>query len=755
MTGVYLTSTVIEAFISAAWIDISDRVVTDLNAQMGMFDASHSNRLASPGSLSFSMNNNDGAYTPSPTFRRGIPIKVTCTYGEHSREKFYGRVSEIDVDAGEVGEERVHVRVLDWLDFATNQTVREQPVQTDKKIEEAVAQLLMDFPVQPNAVLLESGVSTFPTIFDAVSKNTTMYRELNDLILSEYGYGYMDRGGERLHIEAGDSRKNTGELAQLPVDSDGSVLLKEDGDILLLEDGTGGILLETTTDAVYNNNFSLDSDNPKIVHGKHVLNDVSFTVYPKRTDTVLKVLFTLSYPIFVPELSLIEVIGYFSDPTGGNKVSGISFTDPVATTDFLMNSEEDGSGTNLTANFSVVPIYSSEGVKYQITNSNVGGYITFLQQRGFGIYTYNPIEIIADDAFSKKEYGVRSLSIRQPYQQNTDVALFESARIIDIDKDPRNVLQKVQFTANASDELMKSFLLLDIGNLVKITNVKPAIDSFFYIQGMTWKIGFDGSVEFSWICKELVQLRAIAVKYSGTYVSRNAVIYGLQSRISSCSQISLSAWVYLTGNTNCPVISNYGGGVGWYLFVLATGKIQFRQNFTPTDGIWSTTNDVLTACLNGWHQIGVSYDNSSDVNNAVFYVDGVSVAVTETDAPSGTADLGINQQFMLGNMKIVTDVLGYNFLGLQRDVRVYNRILTADEWAALAAGENDYTTVPDGLIFNGFFVRDFRWEDYVGDSILPNMKVLDRLYESTGSVTYDTSIANSQVKGEDPDLVSY
>jgi hypothetical protein len=750
--GVYLTSTVIEAYISGAWIDISDRVVTDLDAKMGMFDESYTNRLASPGSLSFSLNNKDGAYTPGPTFGKGTPIRVSVVYAGFEVTKFFGRIDSADIDDGTWGEERVHVRMLDWLDFATNQIIREQPVQTNKSIDAAATALIVDTPIPPNQVLLENGTFVFPSVFDAISKNTTIYRELNNLIMSEFGYGYMDRGGERLHIESSASRQNLGNVAQLPLEGDGSVLLKEDGDTLLLEDGTGGSLLEQTEDAVYVNTFT----ELRVVHGKHILNEVSFTVYPKKVDTSLKVLFTLAKPVFVPELSSVEITGYFSDPTGGARINGTSFTDPAATTDYMMNSLEDGTGTDLTANLTVTPVYSSEQVKYVLTNSGAAGYVTFLQQRGFGIYSYNPIEILAEDTVSQENYGVQNLSIRQPYQQGRDLADVEAVRILDIEKDPRNVAVKVSFVANTSDALMKSFMFVDISSLVKITNTKPAIDSYFFVQGMNWKIGLKGETTFSWAIKDVVTLTPIAVNFSGTFASRNAIVYEPLSKINSLQQMSLSAWVYLTSaSSNFPIMTIRPTGIGWYWFVFSNAKMNFTQLFTPTDGVWNTTNDVFTAILNGWHHVAITYDNSNAANDPVMYVDGVSVPVTEAATPAGVADLPANGQLIFGNMKIVGDVLGYNFKGLMKDVRIYSRILSADEMLELASNENDYTTIPDSLLFQGFFVRNFRWNDYVGDPITPSMKVLDGVFETPGTVTYDTEVSNSEVEGADPELASY
>lgn len=49
---------------------------------------------------------------------------------------------------------------------------------------------------------------------------------------------------------------------------------------------------------------------------------------------------------------------------------------PVATTDYIMNAAADGSGADLTANFTVLATYGTDSVDYEIKNNGVTqGYI--------------------------------------------------------------------------------------------------------------------------------------------------------------------------------------------------------------------------------------------------------------------------------------------------------------------------------------------------------------------------------------------
>src|SRR5574340_117091 len=66
----------------------------------------------------------------------------------------------------------------------------------------------------------------------------------------------------------------------------------------------------------------------------------------------------------------------------------------------------------------------------------------------------------------------------------------------------------------------------------------------------------------------------------------------------------------------------------------ATRKLLIISGWSTNAGVWTTTNDVLTAGTK--HSIIVSYNAGSTANNPVVYVDGVSKAVTRVAAPSGT-----------------------------------------------------------------------------------------------------------------------
>lgn len=103
------------------------------------------------------------------------------------------------------------------------------------------------------------------------------------------------------------------------------------------------------------------------------------------------------------------------------------------------------------------------------------------------------------------------------------------------------------------------------------------------------------------------------------------------------------------------------------------GHLAITARWTTVSGIWRTNSAYKT--VGQWYRFGYSYDAGSTANDPVIYVNGVSVALTETGTPSGSYPAGgTNQNFGIGGW-------GGNTINGKMDAPLlYNRILTADEF---------------------------------------------------------------------------
>lgn len=93
---------------------------------------------------------------------------------------------------------------------------------------------------------------------------------------------------------------------------------------------------------------------------------------------------------------------------------------PVATTDYTMNSAANGSGTNLTANFTVTHFDLGNTVLARVKNNGAtDGYITLLKVRGNAI-TQSSLVLKTEDATSQAEYGVLRMKYASDWLQSAN-----------------------------------------------------------------------------------------------------------------------------------------------------------------------------------------------------------------------------------------------------------------------------------------------------------------------------------------------
>ena len=159
---------------------------------------------------------------------------------------------------------------------------------------------------------------------------------------------------------------------------------------------------------------------------------------------------------------------------------------------------------------------------------------------------------------------------------------------------------------------------------------------------------------------------------------------------------TISAWVYpkrrggyrgiiITKGSNTP-----GVYTGWNLqYHDVTQHLKFERVTDATDGGWQTNGGAVP--LNQWSHIALAYDDSSNVNEPVIYVDGVSQTVTETDTPTGTMSSDATHVLFVGNHTATRQA----FKGSIDHPRVWNRTLSASEMKNLYASRGEW-------LFNDF-----------------------------------------------------
>ncbi|MBW8036725.1 MAG: LamG domain-containing protein [Planctomycetes bacterium] len=79
-----------------------------------------------------------------------------------------------------------------------------------------------------------------------------------------------------------------------------------------------------------------------------------------------------------------------------------------------------------------------------------------------------------------------------------------------------------------------------------------------------------------------------------------------------------------------------------------------------------------------WHHVAVVLDTDERIEKAILYVDGTADPIS--DYKEGEVNTSSDSNVLIGGSDIVTD--GYRY---KDDVRIYDRALSAEEIAVLAA----------------------------------------------------------------------
>jgi hypothetical protein len=172
---------------------------------------------------------------------------------------------------------------------------------------------------------------------------------------------------------------------------------------------------------------------------------------------------------------------------------------------------------------------------------------------------------------------------------------------------------------------------------------------------------------------------------------------------------------------------------GWYLVVSSESSgvadLRFRQRWGS--GVFygvETTARELT--LDQWNHVAITLDQDSDSNNAIIYINGFSVAVSEVDDQSGgTADDDSSRQLIIGN----NGAFNRTFDGNMSEITLYNTILSAGQIKTLYNGREPYNH-KEGVA-SGNLKAWYR----MGDGVLDN-RVVNGLIADQTNATKEASL---------------
>ena len=469
---------------SGVWTDVSVDVVRaeQIRLSYGIRGSGPLDRVAQTGVAMFTQRNDAGCsggvqgyYSPNHDHARsgfgyGTGFRLAVSYGGTTYYKFRGRLVEIEPVAGQYGLQRTRCRAVDWLEDLAEFQVRRVAAQRDQRADQLLTTLINAMPsaARPAAQTLDQGTETYPYAFYDLGGGTSGRALAETLMRSELGHlaviGDTTQGGtlrffNRHHRSTADSAVTlTNSMHELRVPS--------------------------TVDLAFN--------------------DVAVTINPVRVDaTATTVLWALSTepassrPL-IPAGQSRTFWGTYHDPDSEDRlIGGTDQVTPVATTDYAANAAQDGTGTDLTASFTVTATFFGGSVKFVVTNTaTVDGTLTKLQCRGKAIAAVAPLTFTASSA---QPYGERSLRLDMPYQVDPEVGQGAATYLEAVYRALAQQVTALTFLANDSDTLLTHALAREPGDKITITETVTGLDQVdVFIMGCDLTFGPGDLVRCTW-----------------------------------------------------------------------------------------------------------------------------------------------------------------------------------------------------------------------------------------------------------------
>ena len=154
---------------------------------------------------------------------------------------------------------------------------------------------------------------------------------------------------------------------------------------------------------------------------ENIINVWKFYYFPKTRQTTGTIWQSSDSTTPIAAAASIEVWAEYT--FNNEQCQALGVIAPAATTDYTMNTVSDGSGTNLTASFTVVQTDFGNKSKLVITNNSAStSYITLLKIRGDAIINTSASYNKQENASVIAIYGRRTLTMKSPYCQTYECA---------------------------------------------------------------------------------------------------------------------------------------------------------------------------------------------------------------------------------------------------------------------------------------------------------------------------------------------
>ncbi len=288
----------------------------------------------------------------------------------------------------------LEIHIFDFLKFI-DQFALESTMYVDQRSDQIIADILVNkIGFSTDQMVLATGLNIIP--FAWFEKDTTAGRAIRKICEAEEATMYQDETG----MLKFDTRRKAREAPW-----NASVYTINPEDILLWEEERKPIII----------NRCIVKSNPRAVQ----------SIEEIYRDGIIEE---------IPGNGSKTVWAAFDDPV-------TSITDPSSSTDYIANTESDGSGSDVTSDISIVITKFARDAEMVITNAGVStAYLTLLKLRGTPAIVTTPIKKIYESTSSISKYDRHDLTIKNDFINNESFARYLAKTIVNKYKEPKKSL---------------------------------------------------------------------------------------------------------------------------------------------------------------------------------------------------------------------------------------------------------------------------------------------------------------------------
>lgn len=161
-------------------------------------------------------------------------------------------------------------------------------------------------------------------------------------------------------------------------------------------------------------------------------------------------------------------------------VPGLNVITPVVTTDYLVNTAADGSGSNLSASCTITSFTDFGKTSKIVLNNGSGsdGYVTLLKVRGDALTAPNASTFIEEDTASQAIYEKQQLTVDSDWLQASELASNFSEWLLSFLATPQKFLT-VQLEARPTYQFGA-----DLFDTIDLTITKLSVDASYRVAGI-------------------------------------------------------------------------------------------------------------------------------------------------------------------------------------------------------------------------------------------------------------------------------